>query len=70
MFSLLAGVVYLQLLISKVSSHDTSNPQFQKLPTLREQNDIQNAWTVERRAAIPELLAKYGVGAWLVSSLE
>lgn len=67
MVSLLTKTLFLQILISSVSAHDTSNPQCQTLPTLREQADIQDAWKQEREAAIPQLLQKYNVGAWLVS---
>lgn len=42
-------------------------PQIQTLPPLREQADIVNSWTEDRKALIPGLLRKYGVDAWLVS---
>ncbi|KAJ2979135.1 hypothetical protein NUW58_g7279 [Xylaria curta] len=41
-------------------------PQLQTLPPLREQADLVNSWTEERKALIPGLLRKYGVDAWLV----
>lgn len=44
----------------------TKTPQYQLLPSLREQADIVDAWTEERKALIPGLLRKYGVDAWLV----
>ena len=62
--------VFLQLLASGcvIAAHPDiiSNPQFQKLPTLREQSQIQDAWPQERIEKIPQVLQKYGVGAWLV----
>lgn len=41
-------------------------PQFQTLPSLREQAGLLDAWTDERKALIPGLLRKYNVDAWLV----
>jgi hypothetical protein len=41
-------------------------PQIQTLPPLREQSDLVDSWTKERKALIPGLLRKYGVDAWLV----
>ncbi|KAK3361976.1 xaa-Pro aminopeptidase family enzyme [Lasiosphaeria ovina] len=45
-------------------------PRYYTLPSLREQAEIQDAWTQERRAKIPALLKKYGVDAWLISQRE
>jgi hypothetical protein len=45
-------------------------PEYHRLPPLREQARIQDAWTKERKAHIPKLLRKYGVDAWLVSQRE
>ncbi|KAI0400894.1 xaa-Pro aminopeptidase family enzyme [Xylaria palmicola] len=45
-------------------------PQLQTLPPLREQADIVNSWTEDRKALIPGLLRKYGVDAWLMSQRE
>jgi len=59
----------LQLLfVVSAQTHDTSNPQYQTLPTLRHQAELKDAWTAERKAQIPKLLQKHGVGAWLVNS--
>lgn len=41
-------------------------PEYRILPPLREQAEIQDGWTRERRAGIPKLLQKYGIDAWLV----
>jgi len=50
-----------------VSRHEHEpKPEYHTLPPLREQAEIQNAWTEERRAGIPKILKKYGVDAWLV----
>ncbi|KAI1327039.1 putative lipoprotein [Xylariaceae sp. FL0255] len=45
-------------------------PQIHTLPPLREQADLINSWTEERKALIPGLLRKYGVDAWLMSQRE
>ncbi|KAK3319955.1 putative lipoprotein, partial [Cercophora scortea] len=45
-------------------------PRYYTLPSLREQADIQDAWTAERKARIPKILQKYGVDAWLISQRE
>uniref|UniRef100_L7JIA3 Xaa-Pro aminopeptidase family enzyme n=1 Tax=Pyricularia oryzae (strain P131) TaxID=1143193 RepID=L7JIA3_PYRO1 len=45
-------------------------PTYQSLPSLRDQATLVDAWTAERRALIPGLLAKHGVDAWLVSQRE
>ncbi|KAI0153110.1 putative lipoprotein [Xylariaceae sp. FL1272] len=45
-------------------------PQLHTLPPLREQNDIVNSWTEERRRLVPDLMRKYGVDAWLMSQRE
>lgn len=69
MLPLFIKTVILQLLISGslTAAHpDANNPQFHKLPTLREQSKIQDVWTQERIKKIPQILQKYNVGAWLV----
>lgn len=43
-------------------------PAYQALPPLREQAELQDKWTAERRRAIPGLLQKHNVDAWIVSS--
>ncbi|ATY62839.1 Xaa-Pro aminopeptidase family enzyme [Cordyceps militaris] len=45
-------------------------PNYQYLPPLREQSALQEKWYAERRAAIPALLQKHGVDAWLISQRE
>jgi hypothetical protein len=61
-------VVALHVLLSIcVAERDTSRPEYKALPPLREQARLQGAWTKERKSNIPQLLQKYGVGAWLVS---
>ncbi|OTA58923.1 hypothetical protein K449DRAFT_385475 [Hypoxylon sp. EC38] len=45
-------------------------PQFQPLPSLREQAELVDGWTEERKALIPRLLRKYGIDAWLMSQRE
>jgi len=41
--------------------------EYHILPPLREQASIWDEWAEERRAGIPRILRKYGIGAWLVS---
>jgi hypothetical protein len=49
------------------NAHAIKTPSYQTLLPLREQAELQNAWVAERKAAIPALLQKYHVDAWLVS---
>jgi hypothetical protein len=42
-------------------------PDFNYLPSLRDQAALINGWREERLAGIPALLQKHGVDAWLVS---
>lgn len=58
----------LTLLLS--SSLTTAQPAYQLLPSLREQAALQDSWTAQRRAAIPSLLRRHNVSAWLVSQRE
>lgn len=44
-------------------------PTYQRLPPLRDQAELQNKWVAERKAAIPALLEKHHMDAWLVRSL-
>ncbi|KAN0104966.1 hypothetical protein V8E51_010711 [Hyaloscypha variabilis] len=55
--------------IQSLSSKPTK-PEFVTLPTLREQAVIQDAWTEQRKANIPNILNKYGVDAWLMTQRE
>jgi hypothetical protein len=48
------------------ADHPRDPAQYQKLPSLREQAKIEQAWREERIARIPGLLQKYGADAWLV----
>lgn len=45
------------------------NPQYQHLPSLRDQATLQDKWTTERKASIPKLLQKHKIDAWLVNSI-
>ncbi|KAB5584965.1 hypothetical protein GE09DRAFT_10229 [Coniochaeta sp. 2T2.1] len=45
-------------------------PRYFSLPPLREQAEIQDAWTRERLDSIPELMRKHNVSAWLLSQRE
>ncbi|KAK8023523.1 xaa-Pro aminopeptidase family enzyme [Apiospora rasikravindrae] len=57
-----------QSVIAGTNPHKT--PQSQTLPSLRDQAQIVDGWTDERKALIPGILRKYGVGAWLISQRE
>ncbi|KAL1855305.1 hypothetical protein Daus18300_011122 [Diaporthe australafricana] len=57
-------------LASGASADTTKTPRVQALPRLREQAQIVNAWTEERKALIPGILRKHGVDAWLISQRE
>ncbi|KAH7309557.1 putative lipoprotein [Stachybotrys elegans] len=46
------------------------SPSYHRLPPLREQARLQNEWVAERTAAIPDLLYKHNVDAWLISQRE
>lgn len=46
------------------------SPSYQLLPSLREQAALQDKWYAERKEAIPGLLKKHGVDAWLVRPLR
>ena len=48
------------------SSPSLKAPEYQRLPPLREQAAIQDAWRDQRVSTIPHILQKYGVDAWLV----
>lgn len=62
----IAALATLHVQSSTGSQVAAKTPQYQLLPSLREQADIVDAWTEERKALIPGLLQKYGVDAWLV----
>ncbi|KAK4448676.1 hypothetical protein QBC34DRAFT_101983 [Podospora aff. communis PSN243] len=65
--------VSLSLFLHSLGGAATSSPptpEYHRLPPLREQARIQDAWTKERKDHIPKLLRKYGVDAWLVSQRE
>ncbi|KAI1102436.1 hypothetical protein F4804DRAFT_313075 [Jackrogersella minutella] len=53
-----------------VGTSPGKTPQFQTLPSLREQAELLDGWTEERKALIPGLLRKYGIDAWLMSQRE
>ncbi|KAI2627172.1 putative lipoprotein [Xylaria nigripes] len=68
----LATVLAAACCVVETSAGEVSKktPQIQILPSLREQADLIDSWTEERRALIPGLLRKYGVDAWLMSQRE
>ncbi|GJN76470.1 hypothetical protein PLICBS_010583 [Purpureocillium lilacinum] len=47
-----------------------ASPSYQLLPSLRDQAVLQNEWAAARRAAIPALLRKHNIDAWLISQRE
>jgi hypothetical protein len=54
--------------VVRASTNPDKTPQLQTLPPLREQAQMVDAWTDERKALIPGILEKYGIDAWLVQS--
>lgn len=46
--------------------HPSEPARYQALPSLREQAEILDGWRQERIDALPGLMKKYGVDAWLV----
>ncbi|KXN87975.1 hypothetical protein AN958_07985 [Leucoagaricus sp. SymC.cos] len=52
------------------AQHPQEPAKYQKLPSLREQAEIEQKWRAQRIASIPELLRKYGADAWLMSQRE
>ncbi|KAI1827626.1 xaa-Pro aminopeptidase family enzyme [Xylaria intraflava] len=62
------GLSVAAVLCCAVAAGET--PRVQTLPSLRDQAELVNSWTEERKALIPGLLRKYGVDAWLMSQRE
>lgn len=54
------------VLLAGLASVAALTPKYQHLPPLREQAELQDKWTAERKEAIPALLEKHGVDAWIV----
>ncbi|KAI0832622.1 hypothetical protein BC628DRAFT_1310121 [Trametes gibbosa] len=50
--------------------HPATPATYRRLPSLREQAAIVDAWRDERLARIPALLQKYNIPAWLISQRE
>ncbi|KAI0171300.1 hypothetical protein BJ166DRAFT_479202 [Pestalotiopsis sp. NC0098] len=73
-FGSLPGVaVVLASLLSDVTfaaARSSKSPQIHTLPPLREQAEIVDGWTADRRALVPDMLRKYDVDAWLISQRE
>ncbi|XDG08112.1 hypothetical protein ABKA04_007727 [Annulohypoxylon sp. FPYF3050] len=67
---LVNSVTVLTAVSAYVGTAPGKTPQFQALPSLREQADLVDGWTEERKALIPGLLRKYGIDAWLMSQRE
>ncbi len=55
--------------LDTAAASPSAAPQYHTLPPLREQADLEDAWTAERKTIIPGLLHKYGVEAWLVGAV-
>lgn len=49
-------------------SHPNEPAQYRELPSLREQARILNEWRDTRLTRLPQLLQKYDLDAWLVST--
>lgn len=65
--SLISYFKILWLISACRAAHPEEPAHYQKLPSLREQAKIEQAWRAERIARIPKLLQKYNADAWLVS---
>ncbi|KAH6657401.1 putative lipoprotein [Truncatella angustata] len=71
LISAISGTVALTLLLNAGTLVvGTKTPQIHTLPPLREQAKIVDAWTEERKDAIPAILRKYDIDAWLISQRE
>ena len=68
-FSHWLKAIGLQSLLTVCLAADPS-PEYQRLPPLREQAHLKDAWTAERISNIPTILEKYDVDAWLMSQKE
>lgn len=68
--SILFLCVYLTQIVTSSSITKSPQPEYQKLPPLKEQAALQNAWTQGRISNIPSILQKYGLDAWLMSQKE
>jgi hypothetical protein len=64
-FILALGVVGKRLF---AQCHPNERATYPSLPSLREQATILDNWTAERLNHVPQLMSKYGLGAWLVRS--
>ncbi|KAI0650544.1 hypothetical protein C8Q79DRAFT_998370 [Trametes meyenii] len=65
-------VIFLLLFLLKTYGqlHPSGPAAYRRLPSLREQAAILDAWRDERLARIPALLNKYSIQAWLISQRE
>ena len=60
--------IILELLLHVVAQlHPHEPARYQTLPSLREQAQILDNWRDKRLQALPDLMKKYNVDAWLVS---
>lgn len=57
---------FFTVFLASLASVAALTPKYQYLPPLREQAELQDKWTAERKEAIPGLLEKHGVDAWIV----
>ncbi len=62
----LLRLILLCVIFTNAQFHPITKPTYQRLPSLKDQAAIQDAWTKERMDYIPELMKKYGIDAWLV----
>ncbi|KAL1946504.1 hypothetical protein VTO73DRAFT_14608 [Trametes versicolor] len=56
--------------VTSAQLHPTSPATYRRLPSLREQAAIQDAWRDDRLVGIPALLNKYSIPAWLIVQRE
>jgi hypothetical protein len=64
------AILLISLLDAGTLAARTKAPQIHTLPPLREQAELVDGWTKERKALIPDILRKYDIDAWLISQRE
>ena len=57
---------FFTVFLASLTSVAALTPKYQYLPPLREQAELQDKLTAERKEAIPGLLEKHGVDEWIV----
>lgn len=69
-FGLLQVACLLHVVTAIYAYRSGDSGHYYTLPSLREQAKLQDEWTQSRIEAIPALLQKHGVEAWIVSHIS